>query len=120
MADDVCGKHSTFETIAGQELDRAEPVIFVLPVRFDVVLSVHTFRSLVESRFSRIRGRNSRNERLSHTAWIRRSSRLRRTTGYATVLLPLPGISFTAVTLGHIPSGTPNLIIALHLTPPFF
>jgi hypothetical protein len=50
----VCGKHSTFVVIAGQEFDRAEPVIFVLPVRFNVVLSVHTF-SLVESPFSRIR-----------------------------------------------------------------
>src|SRR5580704_11811768 len=91
IADDVCGKHSTFEVIAGQELDRAEPVIFVFPVRFNVVLSAHTF-SLDESRFSRNRGRNSRCQRLAQ-APIRRSSWLRRTTDYATVLLPLPGIS---------------------------
>ena len=31
IADDVCGKHSAFGVIAGQELHRAEPVIFVLP-----------------------------------------------------------------------------------------
>jgi len=30
MADDVCGKHSAFGVIAGQEFDRAEPVIFSL------------------------------------------------------------------------------------------
>ena len=46
------------------QIDRAEPVIFVLPVRFNVALSVHTF-SLDESRFSRKRGRNSRYQRLS-------------------------------------------------------
>jgi hypothetical protein len=51
IADDVCGKHSAFGVIAGQEFHRAEPVIVVLPVRFIVVLSVHTF-SLVESPFS--------------------------------------------------------------------
>ena len=45
-----------FEVIAEQEFHRAEPVIFVLLVRFNVVLSVHTF-SLVESPFTRIRGR---------------------------------------------------------------
>jgi len=38
--------------------------IFVLPVRFNVVLSVHAF-SLVESPFSRIRGRDSPYEQLS-------------------------------------------------------
>jgi hypothetical protein len=50
-ADDVFGKHSTFDVIFGQELDRTETVIFVLPVRFNVVLSAHTF-SLDESEFS--------------------------------------------------------------------
>jgi hypothetical protein len=64
IADDVCGKHSAFGVIAGQEFHRAEPVIFVLPRRFNFVLPVHTF-SLVESPFSRIRGRDSRYEQLS-------------------------------------------------------
>jgi hypothetical protein len=53
--DDVFGKHSTFNVIAGQELDRAEPDIFAFPVRFNVVLSAQTF-SLDESEFSRNRG----------------------------------------------------------------
>ena len=43
IADDVCGKHSAFGVIVGQEFHRAEPVIFVLPLRFNVALSVHTF-----------------------------------------------------------------------------
>ena len=64
IPDDVCGKHSAFGIIAGQEFDRAEPVIFVLPVRFNVVSSVHTF-SLVESPSSRIHRPNSRYEQLS-------------------------------------------------------
>jgi hypothetical protein len=38
IADDVCGKYSTFEVVAGKELDRAEPlIILVLPVRFNGV-----------------------------------------------------------------------------------
>ena len=65
IADDVCGKHSAFDVIAGHEFRRAQPLIFVLPVRFNVVLlSVHTF-SLVECPFSRIRGGDSRYEQLS-------------------------------------------------------
>jgi hypothetical protein len=64
IAEDVCGKHSTFEVISGQELNRAEPVIVVFPLRFNVLLSVHTF-SLDESQFFRNRGRNLRDQRLS-------------------------------------------------------
>ena len=51
-----------------------------------------THLQFIESPVSRIRGRNSRYARC-HSAWIRRLSRLHRTTDYATVLLPLPGIS---------------------------
>jgi len=50
--------------IAGKEFYRAEPVIFVLPIRFNVVLLVHTFR-LAEFPFCKIRGRDSQYEQLS-------------------------------------------------------
>ena len=56
------------------------------------VLSVHTF-SLDESRFSRKRVAETRDTSGCHSARFRRSSGLARTTDYATVLLPLPGIS---------------------------
>ena len=90
-AANVCGKHSTFGVIAWQEFDRAEPAIFILPVRFNVVLSVHRF-SLIESPFSRIRGR-TRDISSYHSVLDGGSSGPHRTTDYATVLFPLPGIS---------------------------
>ena len=42
MADDVCGKESTFGVIAPQEFDRAEPVTLILPVRSNLMLPLHT------------------------------------------------------------------------------
>lgn len=87
----ICGEHSTFGVMAGQEFDRAEPVIFVLPVRFKIVLSVHAF-GLVKLHFSEFVA-ETRGTSSCHGVWIRRSSRQHRTTDYATVLLPLPGIS---------------------------
>ena len=84
---DVCAKRPAFGVIAGQEFHCAQTVIFVLPVWFNVVLSVHTF-SLVESAFSRIRRRDSPCEQL-HSAGFR----LHRTTDYATVVLPLGRLS---------------------------
>ena len=127
IADDVCGKHSTFEVIAGQELDRAGPVIFVLPVRFNVMLSVHTF-SLNESRFSRNRGRNSRYQRLSECSdptlilatrhyglrygLAPATGNFQRLRGRPPLVSPLKSCmsrSFTAVTRVQIPSGTPTL-----------
>jgi hypothetical protein len=53
IANDVWAKRPAFGIIAGQEFHRAEPVIFVLPVWFNVMLSVHTF-SLVEFAFLKI------------------------------------------------------------------
>jgi len=80
-----------FGVIAWQELHRAEAVVFVWSVRFNVVLTIHTF-SLVESPSSKIRGRDSRYESC-HSTWMRPSSLLHCTTDYATVVFPLPGIS---------------------------
>src|SRR3981081_3949482 len=91
IADDVCGKHSAFGVIAGQEFHRAEPVLFVLPRRsmscclfiLSVSLSLHSPEFVAETL-----GTSS-----CHSAGMRRSSRLHCTTDYATVVLPLPGIS---------------------------
>jgi NhaP-type Na+/H+ or K+/H+ antiporter len=38
----VCAKQSAFGIIAMQEFDRAVPVIFILPVRSNFMLQVHT------------------------------------------------------------------------------
>ena len=124
IADDVCGKHSAFGVIAGQEFHRAEPVIFVLPRRFNFVLPVHTF-SLVESPFSRIRGRDSRYEQLSQcldAALISAAlhyglpygcspatGNFQRLRGRPPLVSPLKscrGCSFTAVAMGRIAIGT--------------
>jgi hypothetical protein len=91
MADDVCGKESTFGVIARQEFDHAEPVIFILPERFksycrfipSTFLDLYFPELLAETRDT-------------HTPAVSQSGtsyRLHRTTDYATVLLPLPGIS---------------------------
>src|SRR5262245_49968259 len=77
--------------IPGHELHCAEPVIFVLRVRFNVVLLVHTFR-LVQFRFSKICRRDSQYELLAQCLDPALISAAR-TTDYATVVLPLPGIS---------------------------
>ena len=69
----AAAKQSTFGIIAGQEFDCAEPII-----------SSCQFPEFVAE---------TRDMRDCHSAWIRRLSRLHRTTDYATVLLPLPGIS---------------------------
>jgi len=53
IANDVCAKHPGVGVIAGQEFHCAEPVIFILPVWFNLMLSVHRF-SLVESTFAKI------------------------------------------------------------------
>jgi hypothetical protein len=42
IANDVSGKQSAFGIITGHEFDGAEPVIFILPVRFNLMLQVHT------------------------------------------------------------------------------
>jgi hypothetical protein len=42
IADDVCAKQSAFRIIARQEFDRAEPVIFILKVRSNLMFPVHT------------------------------------------------------------------------------
>lgn len=42
ITDDVRAKQSAFGIISRQEFDRAEPVIFILPVRSNLMLSVHT------------------------------------------------------------------------------
>jgi hypothetical protein len=42
MTDDFCAKQSALAIIAGQKVDRAEPVIFILPLRFNLMLQVHT------------------------------------------------------------------------------
>ena len=91
IADDIGGKSSIFRGIAGQEFHRAKPVIVFLPVRFDVVWLVHTFK-FFKSPFSKIRGRDSQYGQLSQCL-DPASSRLYHTTDYATVVLPLPGIS---------------------------
>ena len=81
--DDGCGKESAFGIIAGQEFDCAEPIIFLVPV--------HTFNSL-NLHFPEFLA-DTCDKRDSRSAWLRRSYRLHRTTDYATVLLPLPGLS---------------------------
>jgi hypothetical protein len=83
VADDGCRKQSAFGIIAGQEFDCAEPIIFLVPV--------HTFNSL-NLHFPEFLA-DICDERDSRSAQIRRSSRLHRTTDYATVLFPLPGLS---------------------------
>ena len=83
LDDDDCGKESAFGIIAGQEFDCAEPIIFLLPV--------HTF-NLLNLQFPEFLA-DTCDTRDCRSAQIRRSSRLHRTTGYATVLLPLPGVS---------------------------
>ena len=89
IAYDVRNRQWTFGTIARQESDRAEPVIFILSVRFNLILPVHTKGRLIST------VQNSSRELAIH-----RLSRLNaavmslhRTTDYATVLLSLPGIS---------------------------
>jgi len=67
------------------------PVIFVLPLRFNVVLLVHT-SGLVKFPFSKFRGRDSQCEQFSQCLGLP-SSWAHHTTDYATVVLPLPGIS---------------------------
>ena len=42
MTDDLCAKQSAVGIIARQEFDRAEPVIFILPVWSNLMLPVHT------------------------------------------------------------------------------
>jgi hypothetical protein len=72
----------------GQGFHRPEPVIFVLPALFNIMSSVHMF-SLVESAFAKIS-----HPRLAVRAIVTVPGfRLHRTTDYATVVLPLPGIS---------------------------
>lgn len=79
----AAAKQSAFGIIAGQEFDRAEPIIFLLPV--------HTFNSL-NPHFPEFLA-DTCDERDSRSAQIRRSYRPHRTTDYATVLFPLPGLS---------------------------
>jgi len=79
----ACGNFKTFGIIAGQEFDRAELIIFLLPV--------HTFNSL-NLHFPEFLA-DTCGTRDCCSAQIRRSSRLHRTTDYATVLFPLPGLS---------------------------
>jgi len=47
IADDVCGKHSTFGviTIIGKNSTVQSQSLFVLPAPFNVVLLVHNFQS---------------------------------------------------------------------------
>ena len=42
ITDDACGKQSSIGIIPRQEFDRAEPVIFILPVWFNLILPVYT------------------------------------------------------------------------------
>src|SRR5207237_1392604 len=110
----------------GQEFDRAEPAVFALPVRFNVVLSVHAFGP-VESPFFRTRGRNSLYEQLSrwldpalisvaphyglHYGFAPATGNFQRLRGRPPLVSPLKSCmrrSFTAVTRVQIPSGTPT------------
>ncbi|SRR5713101_588770 len=40
IADELCGKQSTFGIVVEQEFDGAEPVLFILPVRFNRSISL--------------------------------------------------------------------------------
>ena len=118
-------------SLVGKKFHRAELVIFVLPIRFNVVLLVHTFR-FVEFPFSKIRGPDSQYETLSQCldpalisaaphyglryGCAPATGNFQRLRGRPPLVSPLKsciGRSFTAVTRVQIPSGTPNLFSRL-------
>ena len=63
--------------------------MFILPVRFNLMFQVHMKALIYGSEFLAKTSRYAD----SRGASIRHSFRLHRTTDYATVVLPLPGIS---------------------------